>query len=436
MENKNKFVLTFVLVATALLLATAVKADTVNGVADITSMNVYVSNTLVWQGSCDYNATANTSDCSGASAALPGFERGSSLPIDVVITAGNDAEKVKVKAWVTGYNKDIEAQTAQFDLFAGSSYTKSLDLEIPADIDALDTYTLHIAVEQKNDLSGVASAEISTTVQRATDLLEILSVNTYTANNKIEAGSNLYVDVVVRNRGNYAADDVQISASIKELGLTRTVYIGDLDTTDNDNPDSQSATLVLPLTDAKAGTYVLEVTAYNSKTSAAETKTIVVSGEQAQTTTSGVSVTAQTATNTIAQGKGAVYTLEIKNLGTTSQNFVVQTEGTEGWATVQLNPSSFTLAGGESTTVNVYVVADENAVAAEHIFSAKVNYGSNTKTATLTANVTGTGTSTGFTADLKTTLIIISIVLAVAIIILLIVLLSRKTKSNTEETYY
>jgi uncharacterized membrane protein len=272
-------------------------------------------------------------------------------------------------------------------------------------------------------------------VQRASDLLEILSVDTY---GNSQAGSTLYADVVVKNRGSDKAEDVYVSASIAELGLTRTVYLGDLDEVDNDHEDTEKVTVALPLpSTAKIGSYELKIKAYNSKTGAEEVANVVIAGTTGETGETGegkVVITPQITLVKVEQGKGAVYTMSIANFGSKSANVELTTEGTEGWATTQMTPQTFSLASGKTETVSIYLVANEDAIAAEHIFTLKVKYDNNTEQVSLNANVTGAGNTTEF--SLKTIMTIIAIVLAVVIIVLLIILLTKKETKEVAETYY
>lgn len=435
MKTKSKIALNFILAFAVLVSCIAIVAadDWSESTADIKNMSVYVSDALVWEGSCAYNVTSALWDCSTTQVAIPAIERGEEIEVKTSFIAGSDNEKAKIETWISGYHNDIEEKTNVFDIYANNTYTKTLWLEIPADIEANDDYTLHVKIQQKNELSGIDTADITTKVQRATNLLEILSVDLYSASGKIEAGSILYVDVVVKNRGNNEAEDVYVGVSISELGLIKTVYLGDLGEDDGDDEDAEDVTIALPLPATAQGSYLLKIEAYNSKASADLVKNIVIIGEGAEPTDEGIVITPGTTMNSIEQGKGAVYTISVANFGSASQDFSIRTEGTEGWATVQIDPQTFNLDAGESETANIYVVANEDAIAAEHVFSVEISYGNTAEQCSLVANVVEEGSEA---PELKTILIVIAVILAVVIIILLIVLLTRREAKETEETYY
>ncbi|MFA5084563.1 MAG: hypothetical protein WC475_04275, partial [Candidatus Paceibacterota bacterium] len=278
MGNNKKFILGFFLAFAVMTFACLAAAEswTESGTPDIKSIDVYVNDAFVMSGDCDYNATSGNWNCAATNAAILALEKGEAAQVEVMFTAGNDLDNARVKAEIRGYHEDIEAETAYFDIFANSSYTKYLALEIPEDMDE-DQYTLYISIEDKNELSGVSEAEADISVQKAADMLKILSVDSY---GSFEAGSIFYADVVVKNTGSDKAEDVYVSVSVPELGLSRTVYLGDLaeNDDDDDHDDTEKATISMVLPSSAKGSYALNVKAYSDRFSVEETKNLVVSG--------------------------------------------------------------------------------------------------------------------------------------------------------------
>lgn len=429
MGNNKKFILGFFLAFAVMTFACFAAAEswTESSTPDVKSIDVYVNDAFVMSGDCNVVANSSNWNCAIDGIATLALEKGETADVEVMFTAGNELDNARVKAEIRGYHEDIEAETAYFDIFAGNSYTKHLALDIPADMDE-DEYTLYISIEDKNELSGVSEAEADINVQKAADMLKILSVDSY---GSFEAGSVFYTDVVVKNTGSDKANDVYVSVSVPELGLSRTVYLGDLaENDDDDHDDTEKATISMVLPSSAKGSYMLNVKAYSSRFSVEETKNLVVSGTAGN---GKVVITPQAVTADIGQGKGAVYTMTIANYGSSSVTVKVSTEGTEGWSEVQINPSTFVLAAGKTETVNVYVVANENAVEAEHVFTAEISYDNANEQISLSADVTKNGVSQ---TRLKTILTVIAVILAVAIIVLLIILLTRKESKAVAETYY
>lgn len=444
---KGKFLaLFFVFALIVIIVATSVLADQwyEYEVPDIEEMAVYIDGEIVWYGYCypDPDPSIDRWICTTYQYYVIGLERGSTIEVKTSFTANSDLEEATVHTWLTGHHEDMEAETNEFDIFSGNTYVKTLNLKIPDDLDARDEYTLYVQIEHKQQLSGIDEAEVDTEVQRIANILDILSIELYDSNNlhrnEFEAGDTIYAEVIVKNRGNYEAEDVYVRVSVNELGIKRTAYLGDLEPYDSDNDeDSKEITIALELpTNIKAGTYTFEAYAYNNEVSDREIRNIDILGykeEQEQQRPGKVEIVTQISSNEIEQGKGAVYTLLVANFGTTTQNFLVETIGTEGWATTTITPLAFTLAPGQSKLVNIYLAASEEAVEGEHVFSVRISYGNEMKQQSLVANVTKSGVK----IDWKTILMIIGIVLAVAIIVLLIVLLTTKhEKTEAVESYY
>jgi uncharacterized membrane protein len=432
--------------------------------ADIKEMLVYYEEELVWEGYCDEVAPDDW-ECWTDQVSTPAFERGEEAEIKVVFESNigedDDPEQVSVRTWLTGYKDDIEDETSEFDVYAGKTYIKRMYLEIPEDTDATEDYTLRVEVESQQQLSGVSRANIDALVQLGSNELEIKYIELYGARDYcscnyeqiskglcgecyagFEAGSHLCVDVTVKNRGSQDIDDVYLNVNIDELCVFRSTYVGDLESKDcgdedDDCEDSATETVCFTIpAETKMGTYEMEIEAVGDDAEDSVSQMFTVGPAMVEKPTeTKVDIMLQQTSATIEQGKGAVYSLFVANLGS-EETFVVSVEGIDGWATAQVNPMVFTLGEGESKTVNVYIAANEDAAVAQHVFTVKVKYGDSTKVYNMNADVTGkTMAFSGL--DLKTILMVIAIILAIIIVILLIVLLAkRNSKEKTEETYY
>lgn len=445
---KKQF-LFFVLAFALLFLTGAVRADSWNLTEQpsINSMSVLIEGNSIFQGECVQVPGLDFWNCNTEQLAIAALERGNEMPIKVVFIPGADLSEVQIRAWISGYHDDIEVKTSQFDVFAGNVYTRTLNMQLPNDLDALDTYSLHVKITQKRTLTGIESADLDTLVQRTANQIKILNAEVF-GTIPMTAGNTVYVDVVVKNIGNHEVDDVFVKASIKELGVSRTVYIGDLSSEDDcssgcDEEDSQSARIALTIPEnAKSGVYLLEVEAFGDSISDKVVKTIYVektqvtdstsTGSQGTTTAAGFELSAYNAKSTVEAGKGTAFSVMVSNPTTSTITLTLAALGTEEWASSQINPSVITLAPGESKTATVYIVVKENAVSGDHIFTVKATSGANSKTVNLTAAVEGSKA----TLDMKTILMIAGIVLALIIVVLLIVLLTKKKNAKLEETYY
>ena len=78
-------------------------------------------------------------------------KRGEDVDVLVVFQSGMTLKDVRVKTWIEGYEyEDIEDTTPLFDMKKGVTYTKTLTLEIPEDIDANENYRVRIEISAQN----------------------------------------------------------------------------------------------------------------------------------------------------------------------------------------------------------------------------------------------------------------------------------------------
>ncbi|MCX6741943.1 MAG: hypothetical protein NTX24_02085 [Candidatus Pacearchaeota archaeon] len=435
MEKKLLSVLAFVIVS--VLTIAFIAGASADSQPDVNWMKVYVKGEQVFEGRC--NSTWSTPNATYWNCDIkpqfhtPSIERGENVDVTVVFESGKTVSNALVRVWARSGGSTIEDQTGTFDLFPENTYTRTLYLKMPSNMDGWQFYTMHVEIEADSTVKGITRADITFDIQKLANELSIKSVNLRTS--CPTACSTVYADVVVKNTGNHAQNDIYVTAKVKELGVTGTQYINVLVPVRNgDDEQSQEVTIPLQLPlNVQSGTYTVEITASsNEAESTTVTQQFVISGQ----VSSSIELSTQTSRQDVEQGKTATYTFIVTNRGTSTQVLSLDATGLEGWATTQMNPSTFSLAAGESKLVSVYVTSKEDAIVAEHLFSVKVNYGSETKTLNFVANVTEDETTS---LDLKAILMIVGIVLAVAIIVLLIVLLAQKSRSEVEkpeESYY
>lgn len=409
---------------------------------DINEMTVYVDSNVAWHGYCFQHGWDPAEDPTGARPwpahwdcytyqyNTPALERGSQLSVKAVFKSNKDLSNVKVHVWLNGYREELEARTGEFDVFKGNMYSKTLFIDVPSDIDARDAYTLYVKLEKNTELTGVDEAKIDMNVQRVANILSILSADLYDSDkdNIFNAGSTLYADVVVKNMGNHVADDVYVKISIKELGISRNVYLGDLEGYDNhypnDNEDARKVTIALKLPSGIAtGSYIVEIETYNSELSEKVTRTITVEKQLTQE----IEIIPQVTEANVRTGATAQYSLLIANSGETEENFIVEVLGANGWATTVITPAAFSLESGESKIVALDLSIAKDVEAGKHPFTVRVRYGNEAKQFNFMANVSNSA------VDWKVILMIIGIALAVAIIVLLVITLIKQSKGNLEE---
>jgi len=386
-----------------------------------------LATSFVAAGSLDVSMDEVKVDGTLASGTVAAFA-GETTDIKVVFTANDDADDVKVKAWIAGYRSDIQDSSKRFDIIDGSKYSEHLTLTLPLDIDRDEEYTLYIRIENKNDYK---EAEYDLRIQRESYNSDVLFVE---VPQNVMAGTSIPVDVVIKNVGRHELEDIRVKVSVPELGVQRRAYFGDIDAVDcevdcddceEEDAVERTVYLVLP-DDAEDGVYTLEVEAYNADSRTVVEKSIIVEGS-----TSKSEAIASVSSRNIAAGEETVYDVIIVNSGKGIGVFSLIPEETRG-ITVTPEETLVTVPGASSRVVKVNVKAASNAEEGTYNFAVNVHRGDELiQKVQLSANVEGKEVNTVVIAT-----VVLAIVFIVLLIVLIVLLTRKPEKTEFEETSY
>jgi len=375
-------------------------------------------------------------------------ERGDDVDVSVNLKAYSvdDVEDLKIKAWLGGYEDEVEDITGLFDLTPNVARAFGLSLQLPSDMDASKAYNLHVEV-YNSDGEKQYTEDLGLVKFQIEETRHDLEVQDVIYSSSVNAGSILYTKVRVENTGAKDEKDVKVSVSIPELGVSARDYIDELVYEENNDDDSttESIGIALRLPDnAVTGDYELQIDVeYNRERELTSvTRMVHVNGIAAGAKDMVISI--DTTTQEVAKGDEVAYKLMFANLGTGSAVYSVEVAGEEAWADAKVNPGFVTLAPGQAGEVIVSLEAKDDAAIGSHMFSLRVKAGEATvEDLTLNADVVK-ASSLG---SLKTGL---EIGFAIAVILLIILGLvvafykigGKKTgkpsepEGLTEETYY
>jgi len=353
-----------------------------------------------------------------------GVFAGESMDVKVVFTATEAETDARVIARILG-EPGLSDMTEEFDLLNGSTYTRTLSIALPSDIDPSETYLLEVTLESNSEEAD--SVSITLEVQRPNHELEILSVE---SDSEIQAGETVVFDVVVKNIGMHESEDTFVRASISVLGISRKIFIGDLTPEDQTNPDKENSEegkvyLTIP-SNAAAGVYDVEIEAFNSDSSVKVTKMIVVSGSGSDS-----QVITGATTKDFASGETVSYSLTIVNTDNKIKVFELVPGGISG-LTIESSDSVVAVPAGSSKTVKFEVSSSREG---NYEFNVDVlSNGELVESQGFTANVEGKTVGDNAAVLLTVVLAIIFVVL----LIVLIVLLTRKPNKAEDfgESYY
>ncbi len=369
-------------------------------------------------------------------------ERGEALDITVFVTGLNDIEDIKVRAWIEGYEyEDIEDSSDMFDLTANVDRAIPLTIHIPEDIEASEDYTLCIKVTDKDNN---VQKEYPLRIEETRHKIKIQDV-LFRPSNTIEAGRYLRTVVRLENVGARKEEDIKVTVSIPDLGISTSDYIDELVAYENDDDDEETSQstneLVLQIPkNAETGDYETKITAeYNRGHDIVVKKEIIhIEGKEALGEAEAI-ISMDTSMKELPIGKETAYKVTFASLSEESSIYSVEVAGTETWASAKVEPAFVTIEPGKAAEIFVKITPNKDADLGSKMFTIKVKEGNTLiKETTINADVTKAGIDWSAT---KTVLEWGFGILVIILIILgLIIAFKRKapepTETETEESYY
>lgn len=202
--NAKKLLVSFLLVASLLFLATAVSAATT------TDATVYIDGVKV----ATYDGATTLENVASVIA-------GEKIEVKVRFTADEKDSQVRIKATLEGDKSSPVAYTYVDADKVGVVYQKTLVLQIPSELKDVVSDDLVLELE----IGDAELDDIVLNVQRPSYDFAVKSVST---SNSIKAGQSMPVEVVLKNVGYNEADDVYVTVSIPELNIKKSAYLGDI----------------------------------------------------------------------------------------------------------------------------------------------------------------------------------------------------------------
>jgi len=361
----------------------------------------------------------------------PAIVVGDSILIRVEFRSAVNASDITVEVEIEGDKKDVNAETAPFDVESGQRYSKSLRLDVPFDL--ADELSDFVDLNVKISGSGYKSEKTyQLRIQRESYNADIMSIS---IPQTLNAGENFPVDIVLKNKGYNDLNDLFVTVRISALNLERTAFFGDLVALECDdrydaienygvdierkcNEDDRETTsgrvfVQLPY-DAKSGVYALEVKVENGDV--VESKTVQVFIK-----------------NAFSEGNFIVSGNQLLIVNPTNELVVYRlVPQTTSGVSVSLSESLVAVAAGSSKTVTVDATAD---VAGTYAYSISIFASDGSLVDTVNFSKTFEGKSA------TSPIVVLTVVLAIIFIVLLVVLIiliGKKPRKTEEfgESYY
>jgi len=350
--------------------------------------------------------------------------------------------------------EDMELSDDSFDLDSGDDVDITLTFEInPDDLKSGNNdYTLYVAAtgdiddssaDDTLDGDSTCSSDLEDSLDiRTTETFAVINNVFYTEN--LNCGEMLEISADVFNVGDSDLDNDEVYFEIynKELGIDQEIIF-------DSGIDSMSQEAVSFSTKIPSN---ISVKAYNirlavlddhheimqNKEDDESQETIIVTiGKCVITdTSSSVSITAELSEDTPKAVIGEQFIVEsiIKNTGSSSVTYNVSVSGNEAWSEVSsIEPSTFTLASGESKEVIISFNVDSDAKAGDKDFTITTAYGSKTSTQKVAVTIEEGLSSSKIIQNIKDnsfvyTIVLVNLILLIAIIIVVVKMFGRKNE--------
>jgi hypothetical protein len=384
---------------------------------------------------------------------VAGLEKDDTIEVDVQFTA-NDDTSVEIEVELSGDGKKdkVSDSTDEFNVNDGTTYTKTLELELPQRMDQDRQYQIRVTISNKyGSVIETGTLDISGS-DHSVQIRDIV----LSPENEVKAGRALLATARIKNRGTQQEEDVKVKVSIPALGISASDYIDELDEEDCDDEDCDDSTtseeLYMRIPDcAEPGEYTVKVcveyddgdeeACETAKISVVESDSCALPDVDSSASTGKTIITIGPETQDIAKGASVIYPVTIANEGSAAKVYSIVTEAAD-WAEFTTTPSNVLVVGpGESKAAFVSVKAN-SAASGLQVFSVTIKSGETVlKQVPLRANITGAAAASSL-GKIKKALEIGLVILVVLLVLLGLIIGFNKLRGSEEEegedekTYY
>ena len=389
----------------------------------------------------------------GAGAVTAGLEKDDTIEVDVQFTANEDTSvEIEVELSGDGKRDKVSESTDEFNVNNGTTYTKTLELELPQRMDQDRQYQIRVTISNKyGSVIETGTLDISGS-DHSVQIRDIV----LSPENEVKAGRALLATARIKNRGTQQEEDVKVKVSIPALGISASDYIDELDEEDCDDEDCDDSTtseeLYMRIPDcAEPGEYTVKVcveyddgdeeACETAKISVVESDSCALPDVDSSASTGKTIITIGPETQDIAKGASVIYPVTIANEGSAAKVYSIVTEAAD-WAEFTTTPSNVLVVGpGESKAAFVSVKAN-SAASGLQVFSVTIKSGETVlKQVPLRANITGAAAASSL-GKIKKALEIGLVILVVLLVLLGLIIGFNKLRGSEEEegedekTYY
>lgn len=352
-------------------------------------------------------------------------EKGQEFEFKISLTAWQDIQNLEAEVFIAGYEysdyESISDRTHNFDMEANVTYSKTLTLKLPSDID-VDNYKLRLIISDRYGDQLVQRYNLKIDAPRHS--LRISDLEIF-PENQLVAGRAIVATVRVENLGEKDEENVKVTASIPELGLSDSAYLNDIEAGDEEG--TEELYMRIP-TCAKEGLYDFNVELKYDRKRETITETRQIKILESESCGSKIPMfESDSAKLSMKAGESKTFRITVENNAASSKALTISLS-TDDWAETRISPSSTAvISAGESETFTIHIDADKKAAGSKKLI-ATLSSG-NKALGKLEINVDVSAKQSGFKLVLETVLVVLVAVLVV------IALVFGVSKLKQEQNY-
>jgi hypothetical protein len=187
--------------------------------------------------------------------------RDSKVKFEVTLEAAEDVDDVEVQVFVSGFEHSTDLTLSDnvgpFDMDSGVTYRKTLYITFP-DLVKEDNYKVRVVVTDRDGKEVFENYNVKMDVPRH-DLQVVDAI--FTPSRHVQAGQALLTTVRVFNYGEKDEEDVKVTVSVPDLGISASDYVDEIEY--DEAKETEELYLRVPKC-AKPGVYDMNIqVAYN-----------------------------------------------------------------------------------------------------------------------------------------------------------------------------
>lgn len=295
---------------------------------------------------------------------------GETLDVELRFSALESFDDARIMMFIDGYeHSTLVSSTEIFSVKEGTTYVKTLSLNLPSDMNSEKEYKLRIV--GANDLSGITYKDYDVYVDTQRHRVDIIDL-VMTPSSGVEPGQNIIANIRLKNRGQKSQDSVKVIIAIPELGIKESSYVSNLN---SDEVVTSDDMLLFVPQDATAGQHEVIVTLSYDDGYTMSTQSFALNVLAPKVVVEENLLVSFNNNIDLVAGLEQTFEIVVANPNDESKPISIAAAD-NAWANVEVTPTLAMVKGGDSEVFTV-TITPKSAVAGEKELALTVKEGAN-----------------------------------------------------------